>query len=353
MTQIKILKSNLEISKNSNHLLSDEVLNVLPVNIKIIVENLPQDVKSSIEEIRIREGRPLMFCYDSGDFMVDHQGVPIKDLTKAYIIESNDLNKILHLLTRSSIYALEEEIKNGFITISGGHRVGLTGRVVLERGSIKTIRNITGLNIRILRDLSGIAEQVLPFLINKKDDWVYRSLIISPPQCGKTTLLRDLVRQLSNGVEKLKFYGKKIGLVDERSEIGGCYEGIPQLDIGIRTDILDACPKANGMMMLLRSMSPQVIVVDEIGREEDVFAIEEVINGGISLIATAHGANIDELKKRPSMNQLLAKNVFERLIVLGKSLGVGTLEQVIDLSNNHSLLSFPTLLRARGENLNC
>lgn len=164
---------------------------------------------------------------------------------------------------------------------------------------------------------------------NSKSE-VYNTLIISPPQCGKTTLLRDITRVLSNGVKEMDQKGIKVGLIDERSEIAACHKGLPQFDIGIRTDILDRCPKSIGMIMMVRSMSPQVIVTDEIGGEGDKDAIVSILNAGVKIIATAHGFNISELKAGEKFWGLIEDKVFERYIVLSNINGPGTVEEIID-----------------------
>ena len=137
--------------------------------------------------------------------------------------------------------------------------------------------------------------------------------------------------------------GFKIGLVDERSEIAGCYQGIPQNDIGLRTDVLDACPKADGIMMLIRSMSPQIIATDEIGKKEDINAIEEALNAGIRLITTVHGKDVQEISRRPILNQLVSQNIFDRYIIMTNQPKVGTVQEIIDTSTLKPLRIYSTL----------
>lgn len=147
-------------------------------------------------------------------------------------------------------------------------------------------------------------------MVNKGN--VCHTLIISPPMCGKTTLLRDLIRQVSDGNTYLP--GMSVGVVDERSEIAGSYQGIPQNDLGIRTDILDCCPKAEGMMMLIRSMSPEVVAVDELGDYEDIHAIESVIHCGCKLFATVHGSSIEDIKRKPLMQRLVQERYLRGIL---------------------------------------
>ena len=154
------------------------------------------------------------------------------------------------------------------------------------------------------------------------------TLIVSPPRCGKTTLLRDIIRQMSNGWGNIS--GVTVGVVDERSELAGCYQGIPQNDLGMRTDILDGCPKAEGMQMLIRSMSPVVVAVDELGKEEDFKAVESVIHCGCRLIATAHGASMEETLSQPFFRKLWEARVFLRYIFLGKHERAGIVEGIYD-----------------------
>ncbi|MDA8442542.1 MAG: stage III sporulation protein AA, partial [Peptococcaceae bacterium] len=251
----------------------------------------------------------------------------------------------LEIMTRSSIYAWEEELRNGFLTLKGGHRVGLSGKVVLDKGAVKAIRYVSSLNIRVSREVIGIARKVIPFLF--ADYHLQSTLIISPPQAGKTTLLRDLIRLISTGCAEIGLPGLNVGVVDERSELAGCWEGVPQNDLGPKCDVLDCCPKAQGMMMLLRSMAPQVIVTDELGRAEDIYALEEAVNGGVAVLTTVHGLDASEVKRKPLLRELLATGVFQRTIILSRRLGVGTVEKIIDLKRGENVLHYPLALSGR------
>lgn len=315
-----------------------EIIPFLAPRIRCLLEKLPDNILPDVEEIRIRQGRVLLLRVGLKEFGISEEGKLIKDPRKGVIIEADDLQRTLQIISQSSIYALEEELRSGFLTLPGGHRVGLVGQAVLDKGRVKTLKYISGLNFRIAREIWGAADEVLPYLINKQSGNMYHTLLVSAPRGGKTTMLRDIIRQLSNGIPELGFMGVNVGLVDERSEIAGCYAGIPQKDIGIRTDILDRCPKAEGMLMLLRSMSPQVVATDEIGRKEDIHAIEELLNAGVSVITTVHGNTLDDLKQRPVLRDLIAQNIFERYVLLGRSRGIGSVEDIIDGHSYRSLI---------------
>jgi len=304
-----------------------EVLSVLPPRIKKAVLAAGPGVLSRAEEIRIRSLRPLMLGLDQGDVLLS-EGGPASGPDQAYRVSGEDLERCLHLISGSSIYALEEEIRNGFITISGGHRVGITGKAVLEGGRIKTLKYISGINIRISREITGAADGLMPGIIDRRMRTIHHTLIFSPPRCGKTTVLRDAVRMISDGVPDLGLPGQTVGLVDERSEVAGCYRGIPQRNVGARTDVLDGCPKAEGLTMLIRSMGPSVIATDEIGRAEDVRALEEVLNAGVRVIFTVHGSSLEELASRPALNYLFRLGVVERYVLLGREPRPGVVKRI-------------------------
>ncbi|RPK15695.1 hypothetical protein FH5_01130 [Priestia endophytica] len=232
---------------------------------------------------------------------------------------------MLSQLSQSSMYMLEEELQKGYITIKGGHRVGLAGRVITENGKVKAIRDITSLNIRIAREKIGIGESLIDSLYDRK--WL-NTVIIGAPQSGKTTMLRDLARLVSTGVERKRIPSQKVGIVDERSEIAGCLDGVPQHTFGPRIDVLDACPKAEGMMMLIRSMSPNVLIVDEVGRVEDTEAILEAVHAGVSLILTAHGSSVKDMATRPSLKALIDACIIDRFVLLSNRNGPGTVEGI-------------------------
>ncbi len=319
-------------------MISRDILPVLTNKIREIITELPGEALEQLEEIRLRQGKPLIVGLTGGDTAVTPAGQPTSVPEFAYTVTDRDIMRTVQLVSGSSVYAFEEEMKNGFITVRGGHRVGIAGKTVVEKGRVKTIKYITGLNIRIAREVTGAADRVMPYLIDPVSKEFHHTILISPPRCGKTTLMRDIVRQLSNGIPKLDFNGCIVGVVDERSEVAGCYKGVPQKDVGIRTDVLDGCPKAEGMMMLIRAMGPQVIATDEIGRQEDAEALEEALNAGIKILTTAHGSDPEEISQRPVMRYIVAQGFFERMVILGRSMGVGTVEDIVDLRNNKSLM---------------
>jgi stage III sporulation protein AA len=290
-----------------------EVLALLPSTISDKVLSLPQDLIDRIEEIRVRTNRVLE---------VTARGKPY---FLSYTVTEEDSEQLINKLSRHSFYTLEEELKRGYITIEGGHRVGLAGKVILEGGIVKGIRNLSSFNIRIAREKLGIAKSIFPYVYD--NGWKH-TMMIGSPQTGKTTLLRDLARMISTGIPEKNIPPYKVGIVDERSEIAGCVNGIPQLMFGPRVDVLDACPKAEGMMMLIRSMSPDVLIVDEIGRVEDGQAIQEAVNAGITLVMTTHGSSFSEVRKRPVINDIVSLQTIERFVELRRGDEPGKVHQV-------------------------
>lgn len=306
-----------------------EVLPYLAPSLRGPVQRLADDLWSATEELRLRRERPLALVTSAGDRWVSPDGQPAGDPAAAYRVSADDMAKTLSLISQGSVYALEEEFRHGFVTLPGGHRVGLTGRALLEAGRLRTITHIAGLNIRLSREVRGTARPLLARIVPRSGR-PNSTLIVSPPGCGKTTILRDLVRLLSDGVPELGLPGFRVGLVDERSELAACYEGVPQRDVGLRTDVLDACPKAEGVFLLLRAMSPEVIAADEVGRSEDVAALQEAAGAGAAVLATAHASSLRELTARPMLQALVNSGVFRLVVVLSRRDGPGTIESVHD-----------------------
>ncbi len=307
----------------------EEVLGYLAPDVRRAVERLGTDLWNRSEEIRLRRARPLSMVTDSGDVWLSPQGLPTREPSTAYIVTAEDTRKTLSLVCQGSVYALEEEFRSGYVTIPGGHRVGLAGRALLDGGRIRTITHVAGLNFRLSREVRGISRPVALKVLGPAGR-PRSTLIISPPACGKTTLLRDLVRLMSDGFVRSggTRSGFRVGLVDERSEIAACYEGVPQRDVGVRTDVLDACPKAEGIILLLRAMSPEIIAVDEVGRPEDAAALREAAAAGVAVFATAHGTSPGELAGRPMLRELLRSDLFEVFVTLSRRRGPGTVEAI-------------------------
>lgn len=311
----------------------DNILKLFCINVRKLLDRLNIQYEK-LQEIRLRSNKPIIILYDNKEWFLGKDGNLTVNIYEAYIMTNNDVKETMEYVSNYSLYAYEEEIKQGFITVQGGHRVGICGKVVMESKGIKTIKYISFLNIRIAHEVIGCSNSLLKYVIDKENK-INNTLIISPPRCGKTTILRDLIRNISDGViekngDSLKniTVGQSVGIVDERSEIAGSYLGIPQNDIGIRTDVLDGVPKSIGIMMLVRTMSPRVIAIDEIGSLEDIEAVAYGINCGCCFLGTVHGASIEEISRKPLFNKMLEWGVFERYIVLDSKIKVGTIKGV-------------------------
>ncbi len=266
-----------------------------------------------LQEVRLRTEGPVLCLWRGNEFFYHPQKGLLKQEQGCMYIARAQIGQILNHISRNSLYAYTEQMSQGFFTMPDGSRIGMAGQVILERdGSIRSLKAVSSLNIRLAHQVKGAADSILPFLY--ENGQVCHTLLVSPPGCGKTTLLRDLIRQISNG--NAYGAGRTVGVVDERSEIGGCYQGKPQNDLGIRTDLLDACPKALGMMLLLRSMAPAVIAVDELGSREDMKALEQVMQCGLSVIATIHGKDREDLFTKPFLQPFLQHHIFERYFFL-------------------------------------
>ena len=285
----------------------EEILKYLPNNIYILItetikQNPQTKIKENAIEIRLRNNKPEIIK------------LPNLDIVIKYDVTEKDILYTLEKLCENSIYAYKNQICQGFITIKGGHRVGITGSCVIENGKIINIKYISSLNFRIAREIKGCCNKILKDVINK--DNIYTTLIVSPPGKGKTTMLRDLIRTISNGIPEINFRGKTCGVVDERGEISAMYKGIAQNDVGIRTDIIENINKAQGMQILIRSMSPEIIACDEIGTKEDVLAIKYAVTSGVKGIFTMHGAEMRDIRANKDINELIENKYIEKIIFI-------------------------------------
>ncbi len=303
-----------------------QILPYLPAELREMLRHADERQLAQLEELRLKPLTPPLCRFSEGEAFLSADGALVKKAADGAPLSLSDLHKTVMLLSDSSFYAVEEELRRGYITLPGGHRAGLCGRTVLQHGEIKSLKEISAVNIRIARPVAGLAAPLLPRLLDQQGQ-LHHTLIVSAPRGGKTTLLRDLIRALSDGEGTAPAH---IGVVDERSELAAMRGGVPQLPIGIRSDVLDGCPKAEGITMLLRSMGPEIIVCDEIGREEDAAAIMEAIHGGVRMLCSAHASSQEELFSRPVLASLLQHQAFSRIVMLSRRQGPGTIEWVKD-----------------------
>lgn len=285
---------------------------------KMLPEQIFQILKASgmemnkIQEIRLNVGQPLLLQYDGEEICLDAQGKRVRELKRAHRITESQVKETFEFMCCHSVYAYEEEIRQGFLTVEGGHRIGIAGQAVWEHGKIRQLKYISALNIRLASEKIGSAQEVLKELYQQ--GIFCHTLLLGPPRCGKTTLLRDCIRLLSEGNKGQA--GVRVGVVDERGEIASCYHGVPQNDLGSRTDVLDRFPKSQGISMLIRTMSPAVIAVDEIGTREDMDALMEASLSGCRILATIHGTDMEEVFMRPMLSGISLEKFFQRFVVL-------------------------------------
>lgn len=281
--------------------MKQEILHIMPVRLRDTIARRLQDEKG-VEEIRIRIGQPIELRYAE------------KSVWMSQTVTVSDMEEMLTFISRYSIYAYEEEIRQGYLTMEGGNRIGFAGQVRLLDGQVNRMTNIRFLNIRIAGERKGCAKEILPWLY--EDGEFLNTLLLSNPGVGKTTCLRDCIRLISDGDGQHP--GKKVCVIDERSEIAACHLGIPCNDLGKRTDVLDGCPKQAGMRMALRSMSPEVIAVDELGGSEDASSIEEMILCGCKVLGTMHGDCMEYIIRHSGMDRIYQNRLFRRYIFLQK-----------------------------------
>lgn len=284
----------------------EEILKYFPNMIYCLLKKEfdKEDVFNNLQEIRLHSNRPIILKFRDSDIVIN------------YIVNQCEILQILEKICNNSIYAYKNQICNGFITVKGGHRVGITGTAVVENNNVINIKNINSLNFRIAREIKGASNKILSEIIDKKNNTIYNTLIVSPPGKGKTTILRDTIRRISDGIEELDFKGKMCGVVDERGEIAAIYQGIPQNDIGIRTDVIENISKSKGIKMLIRSMAPEIIACDEIGSKEDIEAIEDAFLSGVKGIFTMHGRTLEEIKNNPEIDYLIETKKLEKIIFI-------------------------------------
>jgi stage III sporulation protein AA len=282
----------------------DGAVMLLPYGIRERARKLIKADRSVAEEFRLRQGRPPTVLLPEGEISLGGA-----DITK------KDIDMLIELATGASVHSSIEQLRAGYITVRGGYRIGVCGSVYMQSGKVGGFSAFSSAAIRISREIHGIADGIMPGLM--RGGRFHSTLVIAPPGMGKTTLLRDIIRYISDGTENIQ--GMRVSVADERGEIAASIEGIPQMAVGKRTDVLDSCPKAQAVMMLLRAMNPQIIALDEITAPEDIEAIRAARNCGVALLATAHADGIDDLKSRPLYRGLFEDGVFESYVVIRKS----------------------------------
>ncbi|MEG2584578.1 MAG: stage III sporulation protein AA [Oscillospiraceae bacterium] len=286
-----------------------EILEYMPDKMRTMLSKVFDITHDNLEEIRIRIGRPLIIKASGMSYAVSEESLLTSDFASGYIVKYLDTKAIFNAICENSVYAYLEEIKQGFITIKGGHRVGFVGDGVASNEKMENFRHISSINIRIAHQVFGVSDMVMDKIIVDKN--VINTIVIAPPGVGKTTWLRDIARNISNA----KF---ATAIADDRGELAAMYKGVPQNDIGLETDVMFGVPKPLAMVMMLRSMSPMVMISDEISTSDDVAAVLSVVGTGVNLIASSHGETLKDIMERNILQPLFTQKVFKQALILSR-----------------------------------
>lgn len=297
----------------------------LPPRILSAVTAVPKSELDEVREIRLRLGRKLTLTAGSKEFFLHSDGTLTLSGETAIDITSGDIEYIYQLAMRNSLHSFQREITHGYITVQGGCRIGFCGTAVLDPNNqykVENVKDISSVNIRIAREIIGCADEIYQNIFSQRPTSL---LIAGPPSSGKTTLLRDLARQLGNICS--------VSIIDERNELAGTFDKRNNNDVGIKTDVFTSYNKYEGIMTAVKVMSPVYLLCDEIGSREDLKALEYAVNSGVNLVATCHAASIEELRKKPVIRKLIKLRAFDRIILLSQA-GCSRIISDIELFKN-------------------
>lgn len=304
-----------------------QAVNSLPDNLKKLLLCIDEKEQQNIREISIRVEKPLVISTFSCELFIDKKGNLKKNISNdLYIISKKEVLECIKVLTEYSIHSYQDKINSGYITIEGGHRVGVVGSCVISNNEIISVTDISSINLRIARQIKGVSDNLVLPLYKEK---VFSTLIAGSPASGKTTLLRDISLSLSNG--KVGYF-TKISLIDERGELAAVKDGVAQNDVGVLTDVLDGYHKGIGMTIAIRSMSPKVIIIDEIGGDSDALSIRQSLNAGVKVIATVHASSMEDILRKKHIVELLDEGAFEKIIILDGADKPGMVKEIIHMS---------------------
>lgn len=293
------------------------ILDSLPAEAANAFSRLPTDTWRNIEELRFSAARPVLVYRQTEGLFLSRSGTLNGSAKNAVTVTARQIAQTFRQLCENSVYSKEEDIRQGFLPLPGGHRVGICGSATVRQGEITFIKHISALNLRIAHEAVGCAECVMPYVFGGGE--VHNTLIVSPPGVGKTTMLRDIARILGNT--------HKVGIADERGEIAAVFQGTAQNDVGLRSVVMDNCPKAAAIGLMIRSMGIDCVITDELGSAADVRAAELAAYAGVRIIASAHGDSLADLRTHPHLRTVLP--LFDYIILLQKN-STSRLKQIID-----------------------
>jgi stage III sporulation protein AA len=295
---------------------------------KILPDSLNEIINTKIDvnklyEIRLRQGRPIVLDYGGQSFFLSFDGI---SLTKQNAIFADDkiISSVVFKASNNSVYAINNQLQQGFITAYGGIRIGVCGELVIENGKVVTVKNFSSLNIRIPHEIKNCSLNAFNFLLDQSGEF-RNTLIISPPGAGKTTFLRDIAKNLSDLDDK-----KNILILDERYEIAASVMGKNALNVGDYADCISGATKEFGFREGIRAMRPDIIFTDELATKSDLESVQIAASSGVKIVASVHAKTLTELRSKKNFNDVLDAGVFERFIVLSRKNGPGTYEAIYD-----------------------